>query len=455
MDDKKDKRALRDTDKAIAGIHPYLTGKGDLTEAEKALIAAVADHAEDRIVTAASRVSYRMLREAANLGKVKWDRLDVLDSLSPKTDNPVRQMIATLRHMHDTYDVLARHKLRSYAPVGSLSADVKNDLYAAHASVAAKYDTPVVHMVQEAKIASLHDRDRAADIFRKAFVQDKAYIKANENERGVTTYYSETEVMSVPDEPQTDMYDKLVAALAMRDESFASPVLNLVWSTDPKFLRYHGAYWMNLAPFFLSQGYGMVFVVVGDEAEAKAAISEARELVQSLLRFRGVTNPEKFSNSISFVYAPVPAHVASVKTFYACARYFFIETVLQATNAPALVVDMDMAANDVIKGFADKCLEHDFGCPVTSGVSSLYPWRRYIANTVFIRNTDITRTMFSEMRRYIRKGLAEEISWTLDQNALTFVIERALVKGLDMIDFSNLARPFLQGPLGPMFERGV
>ena len=216
-------------------------------------------------------------------------------------------------------------------------------------------------------------------------------------------------------------------------------------------MRIYGPQWFGLAPYLLNEGIGMAMVVAGPRAERQAAIAEARELITGLARYRNLPEPERYADAISFIGVDVPDWIGETKTFYASARYLAAGPVLEATGAPVFVLDADQTVRDHMGPFLKKLLKFDVGMTRSRGLALLWPWRRNMAGAAFFNTTPGGQAVLARIRDYLTAGLAENPSWTLDQNALTFALEQA--GDASVIDIATAGRPLFQDAVRTVFEK--
>ncbi|HYE44041.1 MAG TPA: hypothetical protein VEA15_11665 [Caulobacteraceae bacterium] len=280
------------------------------------------------------------------------------------------------------------------------------------------------HAMNRGRVASLFSRAEAAPLFAEASF--KTYF-----DNGAHTYFAEVAPARVP-------------ALDVDIPAPGEDGVTLVLSVDPRFLRFYAPYWFNLAPFLARDGYRFLFLVIGEGAEQ--AISESRDLLNHMIRYRGLTPVEP----VTFVPVSIPEGIGEIKTFYACARFLHASEIVDQTGRPILIIDADMVMKEPLGPMLSALAEHDFGRPCSAGSSVLSPWRREVANTVFVNATDGARRVLDRATSYALAGLPATKSWMLDQNALSYATEDVDAR---CFDISGISRPLFQERHRSMFER--
>lgn len=164
------------------------------------------------------------------------------------------------------------------------------------------------------------------------------------------------------------------------------------------------------------------FHLVATEKEALAFIGEAEELLSTIHAFSGrASTPPRLSWSSS----EVPAGVGNPITYFACARYLVAEAVMDKFGTDIWVQDVDLYPTAPISQAHTSMTGFDAVVAASSGIDMLAPWRRYIANSVYISRSENGRTFASNAAAYISSFLHEPDSWMLDQNALDWAVEMA------------------------------
>lgn len=297
-----------------------------------------------------------------------------------------------------------------------------------------------------AQVASLSDRNEAAHQFGACLMAEPRLLSALPYFIGAATFGGPTDVAG-----RTGMKDSRAEAAIRSATQAGRSELTLVLSADAHFLRHYGPNFLNLAPYLDRQGVRIVILVCGDPATTGPVIEEGRQLGQSLATFHGLRSPEAKSRLIRFVAVPTPAWVVEPRTFYACARYLYASDAMAATNAPVLIMDIDMELAMAPDAFLRSAAKLDVAVSFSRGLSPLCPWRRCMAGAAFIRPGDSATAFLGHVEDYLGWGLTRPGSWTLDQNALSYAVDRV---GLDAVQvFGTVGRLFKQEKHRVMFER--
>jgi|GEM_PF-4301607 len=436
---------------AITAIYDFMRGRDVLLEAD--LLVGIEDNADEALNKAATRLLLRAINKADEFQQFQWNKLKQIPYVH--TDNPLSRLIASLHYMHSMDGALRATGKKRLSDLDSsetllLSERLMQDLEASRAL----YPVPVIHTLQEGKIAAITDRAGAAVLFQRAWAEDPAYMRIAEIERGAVSFFSNEYILSAGANDLPSIRAELNKSLAKRRFAYSKPRINLVWSVDANFLRIHGMHWLNMAPFLLDRGYGMIFLVVGCKTETAAAIADAQTMITSLLQFRGHMKGERFADSVIFIPVDEPADKTNIKTLYAGARFIYAPEILEVTDTPVLILDIDMTMKDHLDKVVNMALHHDVGCVFSHGLASFYPWRSCMAGMVSFNKTKSGKRTAGDARLYILRGLnMTERNWTLDQNALNWAMKWAVTNNARMLNFNNMPRPVTQDPVRIVFER--
>lgn len=123
--------------------------------------------------------------------------------------------------------------------------------------------------------------------------------------------------------------------------------------------------------------------------------------------------------------------------FYAAARFLRAPECLDRYQTDLLITDIDATFTPALHGLLPLCARGDialFSDPVQ------FPWLRYMAGVVSIRNTDASRRMLDLFHRSFRDRLPVNSSWMVDQAALYTAIHFARQRhGLTVIGLEQEA----------------
>lgn len=436
----------KDKEAAFTALGDALFKSGKFNPEKAKPFTALSSNESFRVTRAAHRIAHRAVNDMASLPSLDWSALDEAIRLTATDENQVRDVACYLHSMRALAGTLKQEGLDRASAQDISGSNVALQLKNVLASVAQQYPSRPVEALMSAKVESLSSRTAARALYSALLSAGSLVPDAMQAEIGAATYFADDEL---PSEAYRDA--EFSARLASELGEQRRDVY-LVLSVDPIFLRHHGAAWFNLAPYFQLQKIGLIFIVAGGDDETTEVIDEARRFVATATAFHG-GDADTFARAAVFVPCAVPEAVADRKTFFACARYLLLPDVLEATNRPALVVDVDMALRSDLSPFLAKLRDIDFACPFSKGLASLYPWRRYMANTVYFGNGSESRHIASDVSRYITRGLPMADTWTLDQNALSFAVERAIQRGQPVADANTLVRPLFQESIRSLFEK--
>lgn len=291
-----------------------------------------------------------------------------------------------------------------------------------------------------AKLFSLTDRNKAAAEFAAAIAGDHlGIIKFFYVDMGAFTYLDESRIAK----NARPIADSIVKSVEELDASVPRSRIAILMSADPKFFRIYG----HLIMFYAQQlpQYDFVFVLTGEPQEATEVMDDGRTFVGALSAF----NSSGRVDNLRFFRSSVPEFVAEDKTFFATSRFFAAKRMLQEYEGVYLI-DIDLQFDADPSRFIDWLHSRTFSCSDNRGLYRLSPWRRYLAGNVYIRK-DVPDQFMTDLLSYIVSGLHSPNSWMLDQNALTYAIERTF-PGLDVSTAQFGARPTSQPAFRAVWE---
>jgi len=274
----------------------------------------------------------------------------------------------------------------------------------------------------------MKSRDEAIPLFEKSCNMKSDFIRKFALDLGAYTY-------SKP----SGAFESYDGATFVQDSYNNSKFLILI-SLDSNFLRCYGPQLFVLANVL--RDYHFHFHVVGKDVIK--LIHQSLELINDIKRFR-----EADSFNTSFSMQEVPRFVASVKTFYACARYIVAEQVMDYYKKDVYIMDADLYFEDDPSSFFESIGDASISFTITLGVRGIVPWRRFMAGNVYLRNNEETRRFLRHVVYYMNAYLHKEISWMLDQNALTYGYE--VSNDVTFGTYKN--RPTKQFPINSLFEK--
>lgn len=290
------------------------------------------------------------------------------------------------------------------------------------------------------KLYSVADRDVAARYFRKVRQQDsEMLVELFYLDVGAYSYFSSREVALGSRVFPSDIINSIVPA----DQITSDSRMAILIAMDIRFFRIY-------APMLLFQAqqlpeYDFNFVVVGDISEFEEAVSDVNNFCTSLARL----NRSGLVSNVRYFNASIPEHVGSKVTFYSCLRFFAVELIWSYYDN-IYIMDADLMIDSDPRGFFNSIVKLDFAAPIMMDFNFFSPWRRVMAGNISIRTEPSARTVISDIQDYICAGLEMTSNWTLDQNALSYGLERnpAVVS-----DLGPFKRPFRQPKFRLSWER--
>ena len=225
--------------------------------------------------------------------------------------------------------------------------------------------------------------------------------------------------------------------------------LTLLVSLDTNFLRLYGVNILFTASVL--KKYHFHLHVIGERAEAEKLIEETVELFDVINNYRKVVSPVV---APTFSTEEVPDNIPDAKTYYACSRYIHADTFMDHFSSDLYILDADLFFSDDPGDYFDKLAKHDISLPFSRGVQCLCPWRRILAGNVYLKNNLLSRQFVRIVSDYILQNIRKDVSWTLDQNALTYAYEEfiKLGKAEYINNLATLVRPTQQPQIRRQIE---
>lgn len=347
-----------------------------------------------------------------------------------------------LRSMVSLYDVLVEHGLASVVRGGAITGA----LTALQEHVQARPDLfgtiPGRIAVESTfgKLHSLRDRDAAAGHFARVRELD-AYglIEHFYLETGNKTYFSAEEIGRGDGNAAREIRRSIVPLDAHAPSNAASIVIAM----DPGFYRTYAP----MLRFYAQQmpDLDYTFLLCGDEDEARRAVDDGNDFARSL----DGLNRSGVPATVHHYRVPVPPSVIDTVTFFASARFFAPEILLERYTSVYLM-DADLATDTDPRDYLRRVSTLTFALPSMAGFAALHPWRRYLAGNVALHRTVLDTPVLSDLQNYLAFGLGQPHSWTLDQNALAYTVER---NPEHFTDLRSQERPFYQPKFRLAWER--
>jgi hypothetical protein len=343
---------------------------------------------------------------------------------------------------------VARHDLR-HADYPAVSAHGPALLDAVDAHPAA----PDAHakLMLRAMLTSAFDRPAAARLFAAARACGPAVGGAIGLHDGSATYFAPAQ-LAAAEGAIAGRRDALTLVGAAPEAAGEDDTL-LLFSCDPVFFAAYFPYWAFAAEYLKARRLHLHFILAGGEPDR--IVDRASAVLGGIADLRGFS---RHGANVSFSAAAVPDYVAEPRTFYACARYLFARRLAAGFGGRVVIADVDMALREDPAAFLANLrqprLETRFSVVVSRGTASVMPWRRYMAGTLIVPRAEPGATAMRLLEDYILAGLDRQPSWTLDQNALTYTVERLVAAhGADVIlDTRSLKRPFAQETVRRLYE---
>lgn len=302
-----------------------------------------------------------------------------------------------------------------------------------------------------ALLHSLWDRDAAAEELRAAWEIDADYMTALRIDEGTSTYFSHAEVLEHARGDHTAVAD----SLRFLDDPPRTGAEGgvFVCSCDPVFGQIYLPIWLALADYLEFSDVAFHFVLCGEEAQCAEMHENAQDYLRQLGRLRGF-EPESHARNVSFSWVPVPDWVALPRAFYACARMFVAPRLAEVSDSLLIINDIDLAFREDPTPFV-RSLPRDRMClGFSRGAYVLSPWRRIVATTMTVPPGLGDGAMWHDLNSYIEAGLRRSRAWMIDQNAITYMVERAIERGEGHLlqDLADFGRPTRRERVMTLYE---
>ena len=186
--------------------------------------------------------------------------------------------------------------------------------------------------------------------------------------------------------------------------------------------------WLSIAEAVKSRRVSFHFLLNGPPEEIKSLVETAAALRRQLGALRG-DRSRRYADNISFSMVAAPADLAERRTFYACSRFLFARRIASEYQGPLVISDIDLFFREDPKRYLDGLDLDRIGLQSRQGFMTLKPWRRFTAGTLMLPFVDRAHDHFENVEHYLLAGIGLERSWTLDQNALAYMVERMIAGG--------------------------
>ncbi|WP_315280294.1 hypothetical protein [Kocuria carniphila] len=330
--------------------------------------------------------------------------------------------------------------------MGTLSADSTAERAKAVSDVLAEIETvpgsieelPVLTLRGQAE--SLWSRDVAGETF--------AAVRANPHNDLVRLFTWDQGALSFFNDAQ------LVKGAASGDSleldiSWAQPAYTennnaFVISVDPVFFRIYGP--MILFNAQQIHETDLVLLLCTDEDTARELVDIAEEYLGVLSKFNNQPKP----STVSYYAVDTPTWVTEMHTYYACARFLALSSLLEHYDS-VYCIDADLLMRNDPAAFMKKTANLMLSVPRNEGSIGIVPWRRYMAGNLVANKSLLNTDLLEKLNQYISVGLKTPFAWTLDQNALSYVAEQTTPSGIEPLN--AYARPTLVSKFMTRWER--
>lgn len=375
------------------------------------------------------KASHNLLSRARTI----LETLDILQAL------PEVRYLSVLFELYDVllpFGVLKGIKAES---IESASAAIKSQVAAGGSRfIGTEAEIAIENVL--GKIYSLVDRDTSAAHFRKLRETDtEGLTERFYLDLGAWTYFSETEVEAVPAEDVLE----IKTSISEIDPMDPHNDLGILVALDPKFYRIYAP-----ALYFYAQQLPDIdfnLLLCGESIEVEAALAEGRYFRDALAQLNRSGRP----SNVHHLRIPVPRFAKDPVTFYATARFFASDWMLDRYEN-AYLMDADLSTDTDPRPYFNRIASLPFAVPKIGGFAGFMPWRRHMAGNVALNRAVLASSLLVDIQKYATIGLKSHNSWTLDQNALSYSIEKHPKL---FSDLSKQARPFYQQKFRSVWEK--
>lgn len=199
-------------------------------------------------------------------------------------------------------------------------------------------------------------------------------------------------------------------------------------SCDRVYFSAYYPFWLSIAESLKSRHVSFHFLLNGPPEEIKTLVETAAALRRQLGVLRG-DRSRRYADNITFSMVSAPDDLAEPRTFYACSRFLFARRIAQEYQGPLVISDIDLFFREDPKRYLDGLDLDRIGLQAHQGFMTLKPWRRFTAGTLMLPFSERVHEHFGDVEHYLVAGLGLDRSWTLDQNALAYMVERMIAAG--------------------------
>lgn len=341
--------------------------------------------------------------------------LAFLDRLAPLAS---ADCVDYLRSTADFYEGLAGEDIPSTLSSGRIDdlLHIVDDRVAAHSERHNGEGSDLARENVLGKIHSLNSRDVAQSHFGRLRSEDRGGIIPDFYvDLGAMTYFAQREV-----EREASLRDaqQIRSAVHELGERKSANSTSIVVSVDPRFYRIYAPYL-----YFCAQQLpeiDVTLVICGTGGQAKELIGDGHRYMKALAGLNGSGYPQ----NLNHYFMPVPKFAIERRTFYAGARFFAASTLLER-YANLYLMDADLVVDVHPGAFLKKVRSLPVAVPKSAGPAALSPWRRYMAGNIPLNQEILNTSFLEDTQRYLAHGFRSRSSWMLDQNALSYAIERS------------------------------
>lgn len=308
-------------------------------------------------------------------------------------------------------------------------------------------------LMHEGMLASVRDRSQAMKLFRAAKAENSEFAAASSIDQFAATYYSEDVI-----EGSRGQIAERRQALADEFELLSEPRWGndksalLLFSCDPAYFAAHFPYWVSAIQYLGGRNMGLHFLLVGDRGESAGIVDKCADVTNSVVHLRG-GDPAPALGRMSYSRVSMPEYVAERKTFCACARYLLARELSARFEGRVLILDVDMMVRADPAAFLRRLGSLSgarLPMAIGGGLASLIPARRHLAGLFPVPGGELGEEFMCDVEDYMYLGLSSPISWTLDQNAITYAVERLIARrgpGSVPLGLEEVGHPFDQWAL--------
>lgn len=298
------------------------------------------------------------------------------------------------------------------------------------------------HML-DAIVLSTADRDRAAVAFQAAREANPDMFAELEIDIGASSYLSEAHLLAHRDEIASRkqwLLDSFELHTPMRRGGHGR--IMFTCSSDRRFFRIYFPYWLLLAEYFKTFDADFHFLLNGEPDEVARLVEAADGVRDQVARLRAYDRT-RFADNVSFSSVPLPPWTTSANSFYASSRFLLARRISDEYEGPLLISDIDFFFRTEPGSFLAALPRDKLGFTWIRGFEALRPWRRFLGGHLLVPNDEAAHACLMSAEDYIIAGLPLERSWTVDQNALSYMVEQAVRAGRRsvMTDIGRIERP--------------